>query len=484
MTFSIVSFNVNGFIPCLVRKGYKENEISNFLDEIYNSEVSWNGVELPRPSIVCIQECKMNSEEDINYCTGCPNRHHAFYSLPTNYKRYSGVATFCRKDEATPREATSGFSWIEKKDKIFKMEVSEIYSDKIKEFNYEKILKEPKNYRKFDYSLSDMDIEGRCIITDHVDFLLVNLYLPLVRKVPADNLENTDNLASLTRASYRLAFNQYLRLMLDVIVTKNKRDVILVGDMNVTLDDIDSYYEYNICKKDQVESYFKESGDLMDISSSYSSFYKQIRTDMKLLLRDFNLIDAYRLFYPGKINKYTCWDQTKCSRINNQGSRIDLFLVSRNLINRVKGCEIIDNVCGSDHCPIVLIMSGNLQNINPNTPPSLCSKYLPSCILKQSLLSNFFIKEKYNDLQGPVLEKDRTSKKLNILDNQDKDVPNCKHGMKCIKKYVSKNGINKNRSFWTCSKPDLLKCNYFEWVKEKRQLCTITTFVKQNQKIN
>ena len=65
-------------------------------------------------------------------------------------------------------------------------------------------------------------------------------------------------------------------------------------------------------------------------------------------------IDTFRHFYPHKADAYSYWDMKTHSRDRNVGWRLDYFFVSSDLIPRLKNTAILDNVYGSDHCPIVL----------------------------------------------------------------------------------------------------------------------------------
>ncbi len=64
--------------------------------------------------------------------------------------------------------------------------------------------------------------------------------------------------------------------------------------------------------------------------------------------------DVFREFYPEKQNAYTYWDMKTYARERNVGWRIDYFFVSNDFVKQVKGVRILDDVFGSDHCPIVL----------------------------------------------------------------------------------------------------------------------------------
>ena len=72
----------------------------------------------------------------------------------------------------------------------------------------------------------------------------------------------------------------------------------------------------------------------------------------KLIENDY--VDAWRYTHPDTKDKYTYWDMKTASRDRNVGWRIDYFFISPELKNSIKKCEILDDVYGSDHCPILL----------------------------------------------------------------------------------------------------------------------------------
>ena len=67
-------------------------------------------------------------------------------------------------------------------------------------------------------------------------------------------------------------------------------------------------------------------------------------------------IDSYRYFYPDKEGAYTWWSYLRKARDRNAGWRIDYFLVSESLKNKIKSVDILCDVMGSDHCPVELVL--------------------------------------------------------------------------------------------------------------------------------
>jgi exodeoxyribonuclease-3 len=67
-------------------------------------------------------------------------------------------------------------------------------------------------------------------------------------------------------------------------------------------------------------------------------------------------VDTFRYFNPDKKDAYTWWDMKTFARDRNVGWRLDYFFVSEGLINRVKKARILDNIMGSDHCPVDIVI--------------------------------------------------------------------------------------------------------------------------------
>ena len=71
-------------------------------------------------------------------------------------------------------------------------------------------------------------------------------------------------------------------------------------------------------------------------------------------LLDAGFIDTYRYLYPDKENSYSWWSYMGHAREKNVGWRIDYFIVSKDIKNKIKEAEIYQDVMGSDHCPVGL----------------------------------------------------------------------------------------------------------------------------------
>ena len=174
--------------------------------------------------------------------------------------------------------------------------------------------------------IEEHDHEGRVITLEMEDFYLVNVYTP--------NSQSAEVKGDLPkRLPYRMewedAFRQYL-LALDA-----RKPVIVCGDMNVAHEEI----------------------DLRNPKTNHlnAGFTDQEREKMTTLL-DAGFTDTFRHFYPTLENQYSWWSYRMGARAKNIGWRIDYFLVSNRLVDRLESATIHSNIMGSDHCPVEAVI--------------------------------------------------------------------------------------------------------------------------------
>ena len=166
--------------------------------------------------------------------------------------------------------------------------------------------------------MEEHDREGRVITLEYPDFYMVDVYTP-----------NSQN--ELARLDYRMTWEDAFRGYLNEL--KTKKPVIVTGDMNVAHKEID-------LKNPKTNR--KNAG-----------FTDEERGKMTELL-DSGFIDTFRYFYPDLADIYSCWSYRFKARERNSGWRIDYFLVSEELKDRLAGAKIHTEVPGSDHCPVEL----------------------------------------------------------------------------------------------------------------------------------
>ena len=168
--------------------------------------------------------------------------------------------------------------------------------------------------------IEEHDTEGRVITLEYDDFYLVNVYTPNSQR-------------ELARLDYRMKweddFRDYLK-GLDM-----KKPVILCGDLNVAHKEMD-------LKNPSTNK--KNAG-----------FTDEERGKMTTLIES-GFIDSFRHIYPEKEDAYTWWSYMRQARDRNVGWRIDYFMVSKQLEDRIKSATIHSEVLGSDHCPVELTL--------------------------------------------------------------------------------------------------------------------------------
>ena len=162
------------------------------------------------------------------------------------------------------------------------------------------------------------DDEGRVITLEYENYYLITCYTP-------------NSQSELARLSYRMewedAFLQYLKGL------EEKKPVIFCGDLNVAHKEID-------LKNPKTNR--KNAG-----------FTDEEREKFSVLLEN-GFIDTFRYFYPEQEGIYSWWSYRFHAREKNAGWRIDYFLISQSLKEKLKGAAIHTEVLGSDHCPVEL----------------------------------------------------------------------------------------------------------------------------------
>ena len=166
--------------------------------------------------------------------------------------------------------------------------------------------------------IEEHDQEGRVITLEFDKFYLVNCYTPNSKR-------------ELERLDYRMIWEDEFKNYL--IKLDNKKPVILCGDLNVAHNEIDLKNP----KSNKRNAGFtdEERGKMTDLLNS-------------------GFTDSFRFLYPDKENCYSWWSYMFHAREKNAGWRIDYFIVSKSIEDKIKDSHIYSNVMGSDHCPVGL----------------------------------------------------------------------------------------------------------------------------------
>lgn len=168
-----------------------------------------------------------------------------------------------------------------------------------------------------DMGIEEHDQEGRVITVEFEDFYLIDVYVP-------------NSGAELARLDYRGNWDKALLAYMKKL--EEKKPVAICGDFNVAHEPID------IARPK--ENYNKAAG------------YTQKEIDGMDNFIAGGFVDTFRHFYPDKKDTYSWWSYRFGAREKNIGWRIDYFLISQSLVPRLQEAFILQDIDGSDHCPV------------------------------------------------------------------------------------------------------------------------------------
>lgn len=475
----IVSWNVNGL------RTLDHGEKSSLKD-------TFDGL---NADIIAIQETKIAANDPRLGRLARLSGYDAFFSFCRTRDGYSGVATYCKQDSevcVTPIDAGEGFTNAVggAQASFFDTGLTPVLLDQ-------------------------MEREGRCVITDHEQFVLINVY------VPAVTVED--------RAPFKYKFCVALQRKVEAL-QKAGRNVCVVGDLNISHQRIDK------AKKLSLD---------MDMKSP-------TRLWLNRMLTNGGMVDTFRHFKPKQEDAFTCWNTQTNARQTNYGVRIDYVLANRDFVSKEGlSAEVLQDVYGSDHCPVAAsFKNDSFLFKGRREPPAFCTKFLPHLASRQSSIKDFLNKPRSdspvkagasvpitlnesasqsrqtqftrgrNSKSGsrtgkpkpksqssiksfftPLTpEKRRASQDFDIVSNDTSgklpasepgyddisakpndlnvqrakrwknilkgppEAPWCKvHKLKCATKVVTKKSENKGRKFFSCPRPE---CNTFYWYSE------------------
>ncbi len=174
--------------------------------------------------------------------------------------------------------------------------------------------KEPLSV-SYGLGIEEHDHEGRAITLEYEDFYLLCVYTPNAQR-------------ELARLSYRMEWEDALREYMKVL--DSKKPVVYCGDLNVAHEEIDL--------KNPKTNHF---------SAGFSDEERGKFTE----LLEAGFKDTFRSLYPEEV-KYSWWSYMYGARAKNVGWRIDYFVVSDRIMDKVKDSFILNEIMGSDHCPV------------------------------------------------------------------------------------------------------------------------------------
>jgi len=170
----------------------------------------------------------------------------------------------------------------------------------------------------YDIGVEEHDDEGRVIAAEYADYFVVVVYVPNAG-------------SALKRLDYRTTWDESFLNYLQEL--EKKKPVIVGGDFNV------AHREIDLARPKA--NYDKHAG------------FTQKEIDGMNAYTSNGLVDTFRMLHPEEV-KYSWWSYRGGARSRNVGWRIDYFLVSDKLKDRVENSEILNDIMGSDHCPVLL----------------------------------------------------------------------------------------------------------------------------------
>lgn len=176
-------------------------------------------------------------------------------------------------------------------------------------------------YVTYGIGIDEHDKEGRVITLEFKDFYMVNIYTPNAKR-------------GLERLDYRQIWEDEIRKYL--LKLNQEKPVIMCGDLNVAHKEID------------LKNPKSNRGN--------AGFTDEEREKMTALLSA-GFIDTFRYIYPDKTDSYSWWSYMGKAREKNVGWRIDYFIVSKDIKDKIEDAMIYPEIMGSDHCPVGLIIN-------------------------------------------------------------------------------------------------------------------------------
>ncbi len=222
------------------------------------------------PDILCLQETKAHPDQLTDDLLNI-NDYKSFFSASTVKKGYSGVAVYTKSN---PIKVEYGFG------------------------------------------IPRFDDEGRILVLDYKDFVLINIYFPNGKMSPE-------------RLQYKMDFYEAFLDYANGLVKQGKK-LIICGDVNTAHKEIDLARPK---ENEKISGFLPIEREWMD--KFFSNGYH----------------DTFRMFN-NEPEQYTWWDMQSRARERNVGWRIDYFFVSDNFKKNVKNAFILPDVMGSDHCPV------------------------------------------------------------------------------------------------------------------------------------
>ncbi|KAK9366488.1 Endonuclease/exonuclease/phosphatase [Lipomyces kononenkoae] len=321
---------------------------------------SWaNMFDMLDADIVCFQETKIQ-RKDIEEGMAVVPGFESFFSFSRYKKGYSGVAVYTRNSVCRPYKAEEGITGcLENCDG----------GPNGKKLSYREC---ENNIGGYDYLINssdgqEIDSEGRTLVLDFGKFVLICVYCPA---------NSTGD-----RSHYRETFLTTLSNRVRQLVEIEMREVVLVGDINIIRDKIDTA-DPGECVKE---------GDNLEFKATFA---RQLLDNLLVPHPSGILVDVCRQYFPEREGMYTCWNQKINARPGNYGSRLDYILCTRTVSNICSAANILPELLGSDHCPVYADLQFPIETAGKflaeiEKTPRLAARYFPEFSGRRSILEMF-----------------------------------------------------------------------------------------------
>jgi AP endonuclease-2 len=340
-TVRLVSFNINGYKT--LNHYHPWNELTTLSEKLHYLQAD----------IVTLQELKLQ-RVDVTRSIASVQGYHSFISVPRTKRGYSGVGVFVRNDRShlynviKVEEGITGYLDVhgygtQTYRKIWETGGSTSFAIG----GYTDNLTDWKEAMK-------LDNEGRCIIIElDVNLVVISLYCP------------ANSMATEEEEERRCLFLQTVLQRVENLKNMGK-EVLVMGDINVAPSLIDrddfmgEWLKDGSLHRPTNGEWFEKFNREKTLEFRNATLSRQILNDYLYDYNEFDkpkneskiLFDLGRFKNPNRLKLYTCWNTLKNNRPMNIGSRIDLFLGTKQLEKSVNKCDIWAFLYGSDHCPI------------------------------------------------------------------------------------------------------------------------------------
>lgn len=308
----------------------------------WNTNRSYSAMfDILEADIVVMQELKIQ-RRDVRDDMVLVDGWDCYLSLPKHKKGYSGVGIYTRNATCAPIRAEEGVLGVLPSSNgtpYRELPENEAIGGYLDTEQYAEL------WELGGEDPAGLDAEGRCVVLEFPAFVLFGVYSPA----------NSNGLRDGFRYGFLCALDYRIRNLI-----KSGKNVVLVGDLNVTRHENDS-----ACTLEEIRK--KQATREEFLSGPNRRIFNQLLLEGEVLgQRDEGretavLWDTTRAFHPDRKGMYTHWDTKINARPGNYGSRIDFILVAETMKGWIKEGNIQEGLLGSDHCPVYVVFHDKIE---------------------------------------------------------------------------------------------------------------------------